>query len=298
MKCVADPPANDPTNLRDWIGRCQETGDRIDPWHAAALHATLGCEGAPPASGQPLPEGWHWAWFRDAPPSTDLGPDGHAARGRFLPPAPGKRMWAGGRLRFAGPLRIGGEATRRSSIREVTPKQGRSGPLVLVTVEHEIVADGALAICERQDIVYRTGPPGTAQRGPEPLAAPAWTRTLTPDPVLLFRYSALTFNGHRIHYDADYAREVEGYPGIVVHGPLIATLLLDLLRRCQPARRIAEFSYRAVAPLFAGETLRLETAMDPGTADGLLLSAVGPAGRVVMTASARLAMGNPGGGVR
>jgi 3-methylfumaryl-CoA hydratase len=171
---------------------------------------------------------------------------------------------------------------------------GRSGPLVFVTVAHEIAVEGVPAIFEEHDIVYRGGasgpaaPAAAAPTGGVPIAAPLWTRALTPDPVLLFRYSALTFNGHRIHYDADYCRAVEGYPGPVVHGPLVATLLLDLIRRNRPGGRVATFAYRAIAPLFCGEELRLAAGVDPARADGLILAATGPEGRLVMTAEAQL----------
>jgi 3-methylfumaryl-CoA hydratase len=202
-----------------------------------------------------LPPLWHWAYFWTAAPQSELGPDGHPARGGFLPPVPlPRRMWAGGRLTFAKPLQVELDATRNSQVANVSTKHGATGPLVFVTVRHELVQEGALCVTEEHDIVYRDLPqPGTP--APAPKMAPpdsdaAWSRTITPDPVLLFRYSALTFNGHRIHYDRSYVTEVEGYPGLIVHGPLIATLLVDLLQRNLPQARMASFSFRAVGPLF------------------------------------------------
>jgi 3-methylfumaryl-CoA hydratase len=165
---------------------------------------------------------------------SEIGPDGHPKRGGFLPPVPlPRRMWAGSRLTFVQPVRVGDALTRESRILDVSGKEGRTGHLVFVTVRHDYSLASGLAITEEHDIVYRDNPqPG--QPAPKPTPAPTdsqFSREIVPDPVLLFRYSALTFNGHRIHYDRSYVTEVEGYPGLIVHGPLIATLLLDLLRR-------------------------------------------------------------------
>jgi 3-methylfumaryl-CoA hydratase len=183
----------------------------------------------------------------------EIGADGHPKRGGFLPPVPlPRRMWAGGRLQFAHPIRVGEAVTRRSTITRVDAKQGRSGALVFVTVQHEISNAQGIAVVEEHDIVYRADPePGALP--PTPLPAPTnedFSRTITPDPVLLFRYSALTFNGHRIHYDRSYVTEVEGYPGLIVHGPLIATLLVDLLRRELPNAVLTQFDFKAASPLF------------------------------------------------
>jgi 3-methylfumaryl-CoA hydratase len=216
--------------------------------------------------------------------------DGHPKRGGFLPPVPlPRRMWAGSRIDFHAPLRIGQALERRSCIDDVRLKEGRSGPLVFVNVRHEIRADGQLAVTDRHDIVYREAPqPGEA--GPAVMAAPEhaqWTRRIEPDDVLLFRYSALTFNGHRIHYDRRYVTSVEGYPGLVVHGPLIATLLLDLLRRELPDAAVTQFSFKAVSPIFDVAPFHVCGRRDE--AHTVTLWARTPDGHLAMDASARLA---------
>ena len=242
----------DPARLQQWVGKTEVLHDVVRPQVAAALAATLDYPAAP-AEGEPLPPLWHWTNFVAIVPQSQLGPDGHPQRGGFLPPVPlPRRMWAGGRFVFHAPIPIGAGLARTSTIRSVSAKEGASGRLVFVTVRHEIVRDGQPALTEEHDIVYRDLPaPGRPPARPK--AAPAtarWSRTIHPDPVLLFRYSALTFNGHRIHYDRSYVTEVEGYPGLIVHGPLIATLLVDLLRRELPGANLAEFRFRALAPLF------------------------------------------------
>jgi 3-methylfumaryl-CoA hydratase len=203
--------------------------------------------------GTPVPPLAHWLYFLPRALQSETGPDGHPKRGGFLPPVPlPRRMWAGGRLQFERDLHVGDEAERRSTITKVDAKQGRSGALVFVTVRHEVSDGKGLALAEEHDIVYRDNPvPGAP--APEPALAPTdeqFSRDIVPDPVLLFRYSALTFNGHRIHYDRPYVTEVEGYPGLIVHGPLIATLLVDLLRRQFPDARVRAFSFKAASPLF------------------------------------------------
>jgi 3-methylfumaryl-CoA hydratase len=202
-----------------------------------------------------LPPLWHWLYFLPLHRQSEIGADGHAKRGGFLPPVPlPRRMWAGSQFEFRAPLRVGDRAERRSTIADVTVKEGRSGKLVFVKVRHEIRVNGAAepALVEFHDIVYRDAKrPGDVE--PPPLPAPqgaAWQREIVPDDVLLFRYSALTFNGHRIHYDRRYVTEVEGYPGLIVHGPLIATLLMDLLRRQLPDAPVAGFRFKAVRPTF------------------------------------------------
>ena len=245
--------AIDLDHLREWVGRSEQLSDVVAAAPVAALAATLDRDEGPVAPGTPVPPLWHWMLFNPAARQSVLGPDGHPRRGEFLPPvALPRRMWAGGRLTFGRPLQVGETATRTSRIVSVDAKSGRSGELVFVTVAHEIAAGGEVAISEEHDIVYReAAQPGAV--APAPVAAPAdaaFERSITPDPVLLFRYSALTFNGHRIHYDRSYVTEVEGYPGLIVHGPLIATLLVDLLRREMPAVRLRHFSFRAVSPLF------------------------------------------------
>lgn len=240
-------------HLRSWIGRHETLDDVVTAAPLRGLTATLDRDDPPIGPGDSLPPCWHWLYFLPMPRQSGIGADGHPTRGGFLPPVPlPRRMWAGSQLRFLAPIHVGQSLQRRSRIADVRLKEGRSGPLVFVNVDHEVMADGVPAIQERHDIVYRDLPaPG--EGAPAPVAAPAdatWHRDVTPDDVLLFRYSALTFNGHRIHYDRRYVTEVEGYPGLIVHGPLIATLLLDLLRRQRPEATVTGFSFRAVRPLF------------------------------------------------
>jgi 3-methylfumaryl-CoA hydratase len=241
-------------HLRNWIGRTEQRDDLITAAPLAGLIATLDRADDPwPAIGTALPPLAHWLYFLPQAPQREIGADGHARRGGFLPPVPlPRRMWAGGRLRFDQSIHVGEAVTRRSTITMVDAKQGRSGALVFVTVAHEISHARGIAVREEHDIVYRDNPqPGTAAAAP-PLGRTDedFGRTITPDPVLLFRYSALTFNGHRIHYDRAYVTQVEGYPGLVVHGPLIATLLLDLTRREMPNAAITQFDFKAASPLF------------------------------------------------
>jgi 3-methylfumaryl-CoA hydratase len=240
-------------HLRDWIGRSEERTDAITAAPLAGLAATLDRDDPPAGQGTAVPPLWHWLYFLPMARQSELGPDGHPRRGGFRPPVALPRpMLAGGRLRFERPLRVGEVATRVSRIADVNAKSARSGPLVFVTVVHEISTAAGAALREEHDIVYRDAPaPGAAPAVPP--AAPrdeSFARTIVPDDVLLFRYSALTFNGHRIHYDRRYVTEVEGYPGLIVHGPLIATLLLDLLRREHPDATVARFEFKAVSPLF------------------------------------------------
>ncbi|HRH88141.1 MAG TPA: MaoC family dehydratase N-terminal domain-containing protein [Rubrivivax sp.] len=240
-------------HLRSWIGRSETLSDRVTPAPLRALTATLDRDDAPQQPGEAIPPCWHWLYFLPMARQSEIGADGHPKRGGFLPPVPlPRRMWAGSRLQFNAPLRVGQAIERTSRIQDVRLKEGRSGPLVFVNVKHEVRADGALAIDEEHDIVYRDMPP-PGEPAPAGVPAPddaSWTRHIVPDDVLLFRYSALTFNGHRIHYDRKYVTEVEGYPGLIVHGPLIATLLLDLLRRELPDARVAAFSFKAMKPIF------------------------------------------------
>ena len=240
-------------DLQAWVGKTETRTDQITSTPMAALSATLDIDAPPPRAGDPVPPLWHWMWFLPIHKESELGPDGHAKTGEFLPPVPlPLRMWAGGRFEFRHPLRVGQTYTRTSRILDVRQKEGRSGPLIFVIVRHEIGDADGIALSEEQDIVYRdhTGSTeGKSAAPPAPVDA-AWERVIRPDDLLLFRYSALTFNAHRIHYDRRYATEVGGYPGLVVHGPLIATLLLDLLRRNLPDARVERFSFRAVSPLF------------------------------------------------
>lgn len=244
--------------LKAWVGRRASAEDVAALPPVAALAATLDRADPPPRAGDPLPPLWHWLYFLEAKPASELGPDGHPRRGGFLPPVPlPRRMWAGSRLTFLRPIPLGEPIRRDSEILKVEAKEGRSGPLVFVTVRHQVLVAGAPVIEEEHDIVYRGSPrPGD----PAPVAKPqpgdaAWSRRLVPDPVLLFRYSALTFNGHRIHYDHPYVTAIEGYPGLVVHGPLQATLMLDLVRRQRPEAKVRGFSFRALSPVFADRPL-------------------------------------------
>ncbi len=236
--------------LRTWIGRTERAEDVVTPRLAAELAATLN-QAAPPIHGQPVPPGLHWCLAPAAAPMSTLGPDGHPARGGFLPPVTlPRRMWAGGRLEFRDTLHVGDTVERTSVISDVTAKHGRTGTLCFVTVEHEVQTRRGCAVHERQDIVYRGLPSTAAPASPPAIArAPRWTRTVAADPVLLFRYSALTFNGHRIHYDRRFCLDEEGYPGLVVHGPLQATLLMGLaaMARGAPPRL---FEFRGNSPLF------------------------------------------------
>jgi 3-methylfumaryl-CoA hydratase len=236
-------------SITDWIGKTEIRSDIVTAGQLVALSATLDREDPPPQPGDPLPLLWHWLFFLDQYRASELGPDGHARRGGLLPPIPlPRRMWAGSRFKFYHPLRVGDQMTRETRVIDIKEKAGRSGPLVFVVVRHEISNTAGLAIAEEHDIVYRDHGPGAPAQPPP--ADAEWERTIRADDVLLFRYSALTFNAHRIHYDRRYATAVEGYPGLVVHGPLIATLLMDLLRRHQPTANVARFSFRAVSPLF------------------------------------------------
>jgi 3-methylfumaryl-CoA hydratase len=239
-------------NLDAWLEKQEVTKDDITAFPLKAMSATLGQTDA----GNLVPPLWHWLYFLPVSPLADAGPDGHPQRGGFLPPVPlPNRMWAGGRLTFHEPLKVGERAVRISTIANIEDKTGRSGRLVFVTVQHDIEVAGELRIEEEHDIVYRDAPqPGAV--GPKASPAPqdeTWRRTIDADPVMLFRYSALTFNSHRIHYDYPYVTEVEAYPGLVVHGPLIATLLVDLVRRELPAATLQSFAFRALRPTFANQ---------------------------------------------
>jgi 3-methylfumaryl-CoA hydratase len=239
--------------LEAWLGRTERRADLVTPAPLAALSATLDRADPEPGAGSEVPPLWHWLYFLPMARQSEIDVDGHPRRGSFLPPVPlPRRMWAGGRLAFEQPLQVGEPVERLSRIASVDVKAGRSGPLVFVTVRHEISSARGLALTEEHDIVYREAPrPDAPTAKPQPAPAGAsFRRDVTPDPVLLFRYSALTFNGHRIHYDRSYVTDVEGYPGLIVHGPLIATLLVDLLRRESPDLRLRRFEFRALRPLF------------------------------------------------
>ena len=238
------------SELQQWIGRLEIKSDRITDIPVAAMRATLDIDAPFPAAANALPPLWHWLYFLPLHRRSDIGEDGHAKRGGFLPPVPlPRRMWAGGRLQFLQPLHVGEAIERTSRIVSVDAKEGRTGSLVFVLVRHEISGPSGLAVVEEHDIVYR-GTGGAAAAGVPAPADHAWERTIHADEVMLFRYSALTFNSHRIHYDRSYVTSVEGYPGLIVHGPLIATLLLELVREKLPGARISAYRFKAVRPLF------------------------------------------------
>jgi 3-methylfumaryl-CoA hydratase len=237
-----------------WVGRSETVEDTVTPVPLVALSATLDHPAALVAAGTALPPLWHWLYFLPMHRQSEIGADGHARRGGFLPPVPlPRRMWAGSQFTFHAPIRVGDTIARTSTIDDVRSKSGRTGQLVFVKVRHEVRCNGAAvpALVEFHDIVYREAQrPDDVAPPPEAAHKGAWRREIVPDDVLLFRYSALTFNGHRIHYDRKYVTEVEGYPGLIVHGPLIATLLMDLLRRQLPDADVADFRFKAVRPTF------------------------------------------------
>ena len=266
-----------PDDLQRWIGRNEMVEDIASPVPLAGLSALLD-HTAPPWPEGELPPLAHWLYFLSHAPQSDIDLDGHPRRGGFLPPITlPRRMWAGSRIVFHAPIAVGAAMTRRSTIADIKSKHGASGAMIFVTVKHEVVVAGTAAIVEEQDIVFRDalgGPAPTPK--PDPRTA-SHVRKINPDSVLLFRYSALTFNGHRIHYDRDYAMEVEGYPGLVVHGPLTATLLMDHYLRAHPRNQIARFEFRAQSPLFDTTPFEL-------CAEGNDLWARGPHGEVAMVA--------------
>jgi 3-methylfumaryl-CoA hydratase len=246
--------------LKQWIGRSEYLADWVTPTPVKSLAAALDQQDPGAEPGDAIPPCWHWLYFLPLHRQSEIGPDGHPRRGGFLPPVPlPRRMWAGSRLEWIKPLRLGEAITKTSEIVDVSIKEGRSGPLVFVRVQHEIGHVAERCVIEEQDIVYCETPKPSESPPPASLAPSArdWVREIHPDAVLLFRYSALTFNGHRIHYDRRYATEVEGYPGLVVQGPLIATLLLDLLRRHMPDAQVSRFAFRAVKPTFDLGTFRV-----------------------------------------
>ena len=249
--------------LKQWQPESVERTRRVDAWPAEAFAGLIGTPSPPPlAAGDALPPMWHWFTLVDHPAQREIGVDGHPADGPFLPPIPRRRrMFAGGRLRQDAPIPVGAQLSSHSSVARVKVKSGRSGDLAFVTVRHELAADGTAVGVEEQDIVYRSEPDGAARR---PLSWPekanaqadqAWRLELVTDPVLLFRFSALTYNGHRIHYDWPYATQVEHYPHLVVHGPLLALLALELPRVYAPGHAVRAFEYQLVRPAFVSSLM-------------------------------------------
>jgi 3-methylfumaryl-CoA hydratase len=243
-------------HLRQWIGRTAEVSDTVTAQLVKALRATLFQEIGDPKNGDAAPFTAHWCLGQAVYPMSELGPDGHPTRGGFLPPVPlPRRMWAGGELEFLDTLRVGDVSKRTSRIADVTLKTGSTGTLCFVSVAHEVTTPRGLAIRERQDIVYRdvsTTTQAAPAKAPPPAPVAQHRETHVSDPVLLFRYSALTFNGHRIHYDRDYVTKVEGYPGLIFHGPLQATFIVELAAKLHGGLPPKKLSYRGLQPLFEG----------------------------------------------
>jgi hydroxyacyl-ACP dehydratase HTD2-like protein with hotdog domain len=249
------------TYVESWSPGPVTDEDPLPAGPVAALSAVLDLSGTVAGEGDPLPPLWHWLYFLGWPAQRELGADGHPSNGHFLPPLPDRqRMWAGGRCEIAEPLRLGAPAERVSGLASVTAKQGRTGELLFVTERREFRQRGRTCLVEEQDIVYRSGRgagrhPATVEEFAAPHTDDPWRLGLRPDPATLFRFSALTANAHRIHYDTPYCRDEEGYPGLVVHGPLLALLMLELPRRYAPARPVRSLSYRLHRPVFGGEDL-------------------------------------------
>jgi 3-methylfumaryl-CoA hydratase len=265
-----------------WIGRTQEQSDILTPGLLKRFRATINSDEA----GDIAPQGIHWCLCLPEAATAELGDDGHPKRGGFTPPIPlPRRMWAASDVTFHAPFAAKVNVVQKSTIAEISEKQGSSGPLVFVTLDHETWVDSALVISERQSVVYREAPTVAAPISPTgdiaDLSGWAIHRSITPSEPLLFRYSALTFNSHRIHYDQPYATGVEGYRGLVVHGPLIATLLLDLAALEFGGDMIKKFSMRAQSAAFVGEPLHL---VGKNEGQNITLAAIGNDGRTVMSA--------------
>ena len=260
----------DSPDLQAWVGRSEERRDVIQSERCVALQAALNLSGDRLSDGDALPPLWHWLYFWDIAPRSELGRDGHPAVGGFMPPVgQARRMWAGSRVTFPGTLGLGEPATRVSTIEKVAEKSGRSGKLVFVTVRHELSGSDGLAVIDEHDIVYLedTGKGASARPGEPAPEGAQWVETVDPDPTLLFRYSALTFNGHRIHYHRDYARDVEGYDGLVVHGPLLATMMVGMAAGSLPDRSVSRFEFRGMRPVMDTETFTVN--VDPDGEDAV-----------------------------
>ena len=280
-------------DFKPWIGREQTSRDRLTPERAFQWCATFD----QPKPRDAMPQGVHFCLCHPDAPTASLGEDGHPTRDEsadsFMPPVPlPRRMWASSKIQFIAPIALGAAIKRTSRILSINEKEGGSGKLAFVDVEHETQANGTLSVRETQTIVYREAAAPDATLSPPPLSedafdADAWNavRTVTPDPRLLFRYSALTFNTHRIHYDAPYASEVERYRGLMVHGPLTASLLLQLGAQELGDNRLRQFAFRGVSPAMVDEPLHLAMRQE---GDGYELGAFADDGRAVMKASAAL----------
>jgi 3-methylfumaryl-CoA hydratase len=274
-------------HLRQWIGRTNEVSDIVTAQLVKGLRATLFQEIGEPKPGDAAPFTTHWCLGQPVYPMSELGPDGHPTRGGFLPPLPlPRRMWAGGELEFLDTLRVGDVSKRISRISDVTMKTGSTSALCFVSVAHEVTTPRGVAIRERQDIVYRdvsNAPQAAPAKAPPPPPVAQHRETHMADPVLLFRYSALTFNGHRIHYDRDYVTRVEGYPGLIFHGPLQATLIVELAAKLHGGKPPRKLSYRGLQPLFEGS----EFSVNANTSDnGMELWTANSAGQPTMKGTA------------
>jgi 3-methylfumaryl-CoA hydratase len=282
---MTDKPDLD--HLRQWIGRTTEASDIVTAQLVKGLRATLFMEIGEPKPGDPAPWTVHWCLAQPVFPMSALSQDGHPTRGGFLPPVPlPRRMWAGGELEFFESLRVGDQMTRTSRISDVTMKTGSTGVLCFVSVEHLITTSRGTAIRERQDIVYRDVAPAQSSAPAKPAAPPPSAQhreSHMADPVLLFRYSALTFNGHRIHYDRDYVTKVEGYPGLVFHGPLQAAFIVEFAAKLHGGKPPGKFSYRGLQPLFEGSEFSIN-ANDTGA--GMDLWTANSAGQPTMKGNA------------
>jgi hydroxyacyl-ACP dehydratase HTD2-like protein with hotdog domain len=287
---TAPPPAGSlAEQVEGWAPGPQVRSDDLRRGPALALHGLLGpgAAAAPEASVPPL---WHCGYFVAWTPLADLGPDGHPRGGGFLPPlADRRRVFAGGRVTFTAPLRFGVPATATSVLAATSVKSGRTGELLLVTVRTEIAQDGAVALAEEQDLIYRSGPaaaPGAggapAGRAPQAGGGSGRRAAFEADPVMLFAFSALIANSHRIHYDLPYVQAAEGYPGLLVHGPLLAVVMAEQVRAHVPERPVAAMSYRFRQPLFAGEQATVTAADGP---PGTELAVLGPDGGVRASAT-------------
>lgn len=277
---------NDIDTLRTWVGRTEERVQVISVEHTNRV-AQLFDQEPTFVAGDALPPLWHFTTHLPMAKLSDLDVDGHRKRGAFLPPvALPRRMWAGGRISILGDVHLGEEVVKRSTIERVETKQGRSGALCFVTVIHELTVDEDIRIREEQDLVFlEAREPATPEPTPEPAPVDhAFTRTITPSEVMLFGYSAVTFNNHRIHYDRDFVRDVEGYPSLVFHGPLTATLLADLAVT-EVGKPLASFSFRGVAPLFDDQPFTIAGLVEE---DEVKLWAATPSGGLAMQATATM----------
>ncbi len=274
--------------LKQWLGRTESVSDTVARSPLTGLAATLDYSEPPWPTNTIAPLG-HWLYLLPQTRQSQIDDDGHAKRGGFLPPVPlPRRMWAGSRITFFAPIQIGTLLCRDSMVTGIEYKSGKSGELVFVNVTHVWSSEQKQLLVEHQDIVYRDMPKVATEvvKVSSPVLPTAeWVRQISPDPVLLFRYSALTFNGHRIHYDRAYCANVEAYPGLVVHGPLTATLLVDLFVRHHPDAHIASFSFRGRQPAFDNGIMTLCGCSRDGGAD---LWALNDNGAVVMTAELEL----------